>query len=36
VDGTESNASTVANSNDNEWDYKNEELAVIQEENKIT
>ena len=34
VDGTES--STTANATDNEWDYRNEELDVIQEENKIT
>lgn len=34
VDGTES--STTANATENEWDYKNEELGVIQEENKIT
>lgn len=35
IEGTESNASTVVNSNEAEWDYKNEELGVIQEENKI-
>ena len=36
VDGTESNSTSTGHPADNEWDYKNEELDVIHEENKIT
>ena len=36
VDETESDTSTVTNSNEIAWEYKNEEHAVIQKENTIT